>query len=141
MIRCILYPGAKLFVTSGGKQQAAGIIEEKVREICTLIPAFDREIDYSPKTSSFSRDYVRIQFRNGSYFDNIAANEKSRGKRRQAGVMEECVSIDGNVLSEVILPIMNVSRTALDGTKDPNEALSQSQLFITTAGYKNTFPY
>ena len=141
MIRCILYPKAKLFVTSGGKQQAAGIIEEKVREICSLIPAFDKEVDYSPKTSMFSKDYVRVQFKNGSYFDNIAANEKSRGKRRHAGVLEECVSIDGDMLSEVILPIMNVSRTALDGYKDPEEALSQSQLYITTAGFKNTFPY
>ena len=141
MIRCILYPKAKLFVTSGGKQQAAGIIEEKVREICQLIPAFDKEVDYRPKTSTFSKDYVRVQFRSGSYFDNIAANEKSRGKRRHAGVLEECVSIDGNILSEVILPIMNVSRSALDGYKDPEEALSQSQLYITTAGYKNTFPY
>ena len=141
MIRCILYPRAKLFVTSGGKQQAAGIIEEKVREICNLIPAFDREIDYRPKTSTFSKDYVRVQFKNGSYFDNIAANEKSRGKRRHAGTLEECVSIDGDILSEVILPIMNVSRTALDGYKDPEEPLSQAQLYITTAGYKNTFPY
>ena len=30
MIRCILYPGCKLFVTSGGKEQAAGILKEKV---------------------------------------------------------------------------------------------------------------
>lgn len=141
MIRCILYPRAKLFVTSGGKQQAAGIIEEKVREICSLIPAFNKEIDYGPKKTSFSKDYVRVVFKNESYFDNIAANEKSRGKRRHAGVLEECVSIDGDILSEVILPIMNVSRSALDGTKDPEEALSQSQLYITTAGYKNTFPY
>ena len=141
MIRCILFPRAKLFVTSGGKQQAAGIIEEKVREICQLIPAFDKEIDYRPKKTSFSKDYVRVVFKNESYFDNIAANEKSRGKRRHAGVLEECVSIDGDILSEVILPIMNISRTAVDGHKDPNEALSQSQLYITTAGFKNTFPY
>ena len=31
MIRCILYPGAKLFVTSGGKEQASGIMKEKVQ--------------------------------------------------------------------------------------------------------------
>ena len=36
MCRCVLYPGAKLFVTSGGKEQAAGIVKEKVQEICTL---------------------------------------------------------------------------------------------------------
>ena len=28
MIRCILYPKCKLFVTSGGKEQAAGIMKE-----------------------------------------------------------------------------------------------------------------
>ena len=46
MIRCILYPRCKLFVTSGGKEQAAGIVKEKVQEICTLIPAFKKEIDW-----------------------------------------------------------------------------------------------
>ncbi len=30
MIRCILYPGAHLFVSSGGKEQSAGIMQEKV---------------------------------------------------------------------------------------------------------------
>lgn len=47
MIRCVLYPGSKLFVTSGGKEQAAGIMQEKVQEICNLIPAFKKEINYS----------------------------------------------------------------------------------------------
>ena len=44
MIRCILYPRCKLFVTSGGKEQAAGIMKEKVKEICTLIPAFEKPV-------------------------------------------------------------------------------------------------
>nr|DAF58699.1 MAG TPA: terminase large subunit [Siphoviridae sp. ctxMM9] len=34
MTRAILYPGAKLFVTSGGKEQSSGILKEKVEEIC-----------------------------------------------------------------------------------------------------------
>ena len=46
MIRCILYPRCKLFVTSGGKEQAAGIMKEKVQEICNLIPAFEKEINW-----------------------------------------------------------------------------------------------
>ena len=44
MIRCILFPGAKLFSTAGGKEQAASILKEKVGEICALVPAFAREI-------------------------------------------------------------------------------------------------
>jgi hypothetical protein len=38
-------------------------------------------------------------FKNGSYFDNISATEKSRGKRRHGGLVEECVGVDGDVLS------------------------------------------
>lgn len=48
MCRCILYPRSKLFVTSGGKEQAAGIIKEKVDELCALIPALDHELDRRP---------------------------------------------------------------------------------------------
>ena len=141
MCRCVLYPRAKLFVTSGGKEQSAGIVKEKVNEICTLVPAFDRELDRRPGKTREGKDYVCYMFKNGSFFDNIAASEKSRGKRRHGGLMEECVGIDGEILSQVILPIMNVSRLCMDGSTHNEETLNKSQLFITTAGYKNTFPY
>ena len=36
---------------------------------------------------------------------------------------------------------MNVSRRCLDGTVQEDEVLNQSQIYITTAGYKNTFSY
>lgn len=36
---------------------------------------------------------------------------------------------------------MNVSRKCLDGTTQEEEVLNQAQLYITTAGYKNTFSY
>lgn len=82
MIRCILYPGAHLFVTAGGKEQAAQIVKEKVQEICNLIPAFRREIDWGRGQTQEAKDYVKYVFKNGSYFDNIVARESSRGRRR-----------------------------------------------------------
>ena len=141
MCRCVLYPGAKLFVTSGGKEQAAGIVKEKVQEICTLIPAFKKEIDWTRGVTLEGKDYVKYVFKNGSYFDNIAARESSRGKRRHGGLIEECVGVDGQILSEVIIPTTNVSRRCLDGTVHPEETLNKSQIYVTTAGWKNTFPY
>ena len=36
---------------------------------------------------------------------------------------------------------MNVSRRCMDGTVQEEEVLNQSQLYITTAGYKSTFSY
>ena len=36
---------------------------------------------------------------------------------------------------------MNVSRLCMDGTMHPDETLNKSQIFVTTAGWKNTFAY
>lgn len=141
MCRCVLYPRAKLFVTSGGKQQSAGIVREKVEEICTLVPAFRKEIDWGRGQTQEGKDYCKYVFKSGSYFDNLAARESSRGKRRQGGLVEECVGVDGKILSEIILPIMNVSRRCMDGSVHPEETLNKSQIYVTTAGWKASFAY
>ena len=62
MIRCILYPGVHLFVTSGGKEQGASILHDKVQEICSLIPSFGREIDWSRGKTLEGKDKVRYVF-------------------------------------------------------------------------------
>ena len=141
MCRCILYPRSKLFVTSGGKEQAAGIAKEKVQEICQKIPAFEREIDWRRGKTQEGKDYCKYIFKNGSYFDNVAARESSRGKRRHGGLIEECIGVDGTILNEVLIPLMNIDRECMDGTVQEAETLNKSQIYVTTAGWKNTFPY
>ena len=141
MVRAILYPGAKLFTAAGGKQQSAGILAEKIDEICRMIPAFEKELDLRPGKTKKSKDKCYYLFKNGSFIDNLAISEKTRGARRTAGVLEECASMDGKLLQEVIIPTMNVSRQCADGTTHMEEILNQAQLYITTAGYKGTFAY
>ena len=141
MCRCILYPGAHLFVTSGGKEQGASILQSKVEELCRLIPSLNREIDWGRGKTLTGKDKVRYVFKNGSVLDNLAARESTRGQRRHGGLMEECVGIDDTILREVIIPVMAISRRAKDGTTNEAEPLNKSQIYITTAGYKGTFPY
>lgn len=141
MVRAILYPGARLFSSAAGKGQSAIILKEKLEDICQKIPAFSRELDQRPKKTIESKDKTQYTFKNGSVIDNIAANERSRGLRRHAGVLEECVSIDGKILQEVLIPTMSISRVCADGSKHPEEPMNKAQLYITTAGYKGTFPY
>jgi hypothetical protein len=136
-----LYPDAHLFVTSGGKEQGASILSSKVTEICKLIPSFNREIDWRRGKTQIGKDNVKYVFKNGSTLDNLAARETSRGQRRHGGTMEECVGINDDILREVIIPVMAVSRRAKDGTVNEKEPLNKSQVYITTAGYKGTYPY
>ena len=141
MIKCILYPGAQLFSAAGGKEQSSSILQEKTLDICNKIPAFKREIDWSRGATSMGKDHCKIIFKNGSSYENLAARESTRGLRKHGGLLEECVGIDQKMLQEVLIPLMNVSRRCMDGSVHEEEQLNQSQLYITTAGYKNTYSY
>ena len=82
IIRCILYPGAKLFIVSGTKEQGAAIAKEKIEELKELIPAFKNEIN--EKKSLYGKDYVRLEFKNGSRLDVVAARNSTRGRLKTA---------------------------------------------------------
>lgn len=139
MIRCILYPNSHLFVTTGGKQQAASITVAKIQQICRLIPGLNNEINWDRGVSTKSKDNVKYVFKNGSTIDILAARQSSRGQRRTGGLMEECVLIDGDILNEVIIPTTNVDRRLSDGSRHKEENVNKSQIYITTAGWKNSF--
>ena len=141
MLRCVLYPGAHLFVTTGGKEQAAGIAREKAEELCKLIPGLKNEIDWSRGATKASKNMVEYIFKNGSKLDIMAAQQSSRGKRATGGLVEECILVDQTLLNEVIIPTMNVDRRLSDGSRHKEETINKSQIYVTTAGWKNSFAY
>jgi hypothetical protein len=141
MLRCILYPGCELFITTGGKEQAASITIAKIEELCRLIPALDNELNRDRGVTKKSKDDVEYVFKNGSKINILAARESSRGQRRTGGVMEECVLIDGDKLNEIIIPTTNVDRLLPCGIRIPEETVNKSQVYITTAGWKDSFAY
>lgn len=141
MLRCMLYPGAELFVTTGGKEQAASITIAKIQEICKLIPSLSNQINWDRGVSKKSKDDVSYVFKNGSKINILAAKESSRGQRRTGGLMEECVLIDQTALNEIVIPTTNVNRLLPDGTRHSEEVINKSQIYITTAGWKNSFAY
>ena len=141
MLKAILYPGTQAAVTTGGKEQAVSITIAKIEEICRLIPALSNEINWARGQSKKSKDNVKYIFKNGSTIDILAARESSRGQRRHCIVVEESILMDGDALNEIIIPTTNIDRLLLDGSKHPEELVNKSQTFITTAGWKNSFPY
>ena len=141
MLRCTLFPGSHLFVTTGGKEQAAGIAKEKADELCKLIPGLNNELDLTRGKTKTSKDNIELIFKNGSKLDIMAARQSSRGKRATGGLMEECILIDQTLLNEVIIPTMNVDRRLSDGSRKREETVNKSQIYVTTAGWKNSFAY
>ena len=141
MLRCIFYPGCHLFVTTGGKEQATGIVREKAEELCKLVPGLANEVNFDRGKSKSSKEEFTYLFKNGSILDVMAATQRSRGRRATGGLIEEVILVDGTLLNEVIIPTMNVDRLLPDGTRHEEEIINKSQIYVTTAGWKNTFPY
>ena len=141
MLRCILYPGSHLFVTTGGKEQAATIAKEKADELCSLIPGLNNELDLSRGKTKTGKDNIELIFKNGSVLDIMAAKASSRGRRATGGLIEEVILVDQTLLNEIIIPTMNVDRRLSDGSRHEEETINKSQIYVTTAGWKNSFAY
>lgn len=138
MLRCIFYPGCHLFVTTGGKEQATGIIREKANELCKLVPGLANEVDFDRGKSKNSKEEFSFVFKNGSLLDVMASTQRSRGRRATGGLIEEVILVDGTVLNEVIIPTMNVSRLLPDGSKHDDEIINKSQIYVNFFGQNVT---
>lgn len=138
ILGCIFRPGAKIFMVSPTKEQAAKVCAQKVKEILELYPLLRKELVGGD--GNFGKDYVKLTFRNGSILDVVGALDSSRGIRRHAGLIDEVRDHDGTILNEVVLPTMNVSRRTAKGTVNPKEP-NQQALWMTSAGMKSSYAY
>lgn len=137
-LKCIMYPGIKLFICSPGREQAVGIAEEKLREILSIWPILNNEI----AKENIQNDILRIYFKNGSVLDVIPISSTTRGRRRHGGAIEEICEMDGkkDILNSVVLPTMQIDRRAANGKVDPNE-IKKFTLYLTTAGTRQSFAF
>lgn len=81
-------------------------------------------------------DYVEFNFKNGSSLGlgNV------RGLRKESLIFEEIIEQDPTKVNEVYIPLLNRPRAMANGLINPNEPQSQ-QIYITTAGFQNSFAY
>jgi hypothetical protein len=137
-LKCIMYPGTHLFIVAPGKEQAAKISQDNIDKIWEYYPILKNEIQYK----SFSKDYTKLVFHNGSKFDVVQARDSARGGRRNGGAIEEVADekLDGDLLHSVVIPLMANDRIAMCKGVD-SEELHKFQYYVTTAGTRQSFAF
>ena len=143
ILQCIFIPGTRRFICAPNKNQSAQIAKEKIIEIYDRFPLLRKEIiggEVSDTPGNFGKDYVSLKFRNGSTFEVVGALESTRGQRKHGGLIDEVRDHDETLISEVVLPLLNVSRRLPDNTVNPKE-VNQQTIFMTSAGAKMSFAY
>ena len=146
ILKCVLYPGARIATVADGKEQSALILGSKIEEIMALLPALSPEIMWDTRgkvaNTSRTKDSVQYSFRNGSNLLNVPNNEKTRGQRFHSLLIEEVAKVDQDNLTQIIMPTLTVSRRVSGHAySDPDEILNQSCIFVTSAGYKMSYAY
>ena len=142
-LQCVFIPGRKVFMCANTKQQAAQITKEKIHEIYDHWPLLKKEIigwELNEYPGNFGKDYVTLNFRNGSKFDVVLAGDAARGGRRHGGEIDEIRDGDEEAINSVVIPLVNVSRRLPNNTvndKEPNQQI----IATTSAGNKTSFAY
>lgn len=142
-IKCMTVPRHNTTITAGTNKQAAEIAKQKVvDDLWVKFPLLGNEMQKRQVAGKLldaykmGHDYVEFNFRNGSSLGlgNV------RGLRRESLIFEEVIEQDETKVNEVYIPLLNRPRTMSNGLINPHEPQSQ-QIYITTAGYQNTFAY
>lgn len=147
-LTCMFVPRHTSFVVTDVKEQAASIAREKIQDdLWVKYPLLSNEmIPYrlaggtlrSPVLSG--QAYASYRFSTGATFDVVGV-DSARGKRRHSGLIEEVIEQDQTKINEKIIPLMNISRRTNLGNLNPREQFNAQKIFVTSAGYMNTFAY
>lgn len=100
-IRCILYPGTKILLSSATKGQSELIVTEKIKnELMVWSPILANEISGIIN----NQNKTIVQFKNTSHITVVVANDNARGNRSNCIVREEFRQIDKNIDDSVLSP-------------------------------------
>lgn len=138
--RAIFYPGSKLGITSGTKEQIVSMWREKHTEILRFFPAIKKEICWeNNKKPQFSKDTGTVNFKNGSWIMSTPVIQATKGGRRTAISKEESALIDHTDYRDIVSPMMQgSSRIPLGSTTPDPEELNGQEMSMTTSGYRNS---
>ena len=142
-LQCMFVPNHVGSIVAPNKNQAAKISKQKIEEIWRIWPLLQNELEVyqGGPHANFGKDYCDLYFKNGSRLSIVGALDSDRGLRTHATLIDEARDQDGDMISEVILPQMNVSRRTMTGLVNPYEKINTQVIYATSAGTKSSFAY
>ena len=142
-LQCMFVPNHVGSIVAPNKNQAAKISKQKIEEIWRIWPLLANELEVyqGGPHANFGKDYCDLYFKNGSRLSIVGALDSDRGLRTHATLIDEARDQDGDMISEVILPQMNVSRRTMTGLVNPYEKINTQVIYATSAGTKSSFAY
>lgn len=143
-VRCILYPGSKVCVSSGTRGQSINILEKILQELLPNSPELANEIDMS-KTQINGTNAILV-FKNGSYIKVVTASDSGRGNRAHILLLDEFRMIKKDIIDTILKKFQAsprhpgfMDKSEYKGRKDLVER--NKTLYLSSAYYKDHWSY
>lgn len=144
-VRCILYPGSKVVLTSGTRGQALTILEKIQTELLPISPNLANEIDLSQ--TKFTGQDAKIVFKNTSYIKVVTASDTARGNRATLLVIDEFRMVKKDTINMVLKKFLTERRNPLYSELSDAEASAERekepnmQCYLSSAYFKDHWSY
>lgn len=145
VVRCILYPGTKVVITSGTRGQSINILEKIQTELMPASPNLRNEIDMS--NTKFTGQDAKIMFKNTSYIKVVTASDNARSNRANILIVDEFRMVKKDTIDTVLKKFLTSRRMPpykeltleerkAEYAKEPNKSC-----FLSSAYFKDHWSY
>lgn len=145
VVRCILYPGTKVVITSGTRGQSINILEKIQTELMPASPNLRNEIDMS--NTKFTGQDAKIMFKNTSYIKVVTASDNARSNRANILIVDEFRMVKKDTIDTVLKKFLTSRRMppykelTLEERKSEYAKEPNKSCFLSSAYFKDHWSY
>lgn len=139
IVKCILYPGTKIVVSSATFKQSKELVGKITDDFMHRSALLRSEIE---RTSTGQND-CGVWFKNGSYLICKVANENARGARCNVLIIDESRMVSKHIIDDIFIPMLNAPRAPGYLSKQEYAHLAEvgQKLFMSSAWYTQSELY
>lgn len=145
VVRCILYPGTQVVITSGTRGQSINVLEKIQVLLMPASPNLRNEIDL--EKTKFSGQDAKVMFKNGSYIKVVTASDNARSNRANILIVDEFRMVKKDTIDTVLKKFLTSRRMPayrelsdkerkVEYAKEPNKSF-----FLSSAFFKDHWSY
>lgn len=145
VVRCILYPGTQVVITSSTRGQSINVLEKIQMQLMPISKNLRNEID--TEKSRFSGQDAKVSFKNGSYIKVVTASDNARSNRANILIVDEFRLVKKDTIDTVLKKFLTSRRMPpyrelssvdrkVEYAKEPNKSF-----FLSSAFFKDHWSY
>ena len=138
-VRCILFPGTKIVVSSGTLKQANEVLLKIQDDFMKQSSILRSEIE----RCNISQNDASIYFKNGSWIKTRTSSQNSRSARANCIIIDEFRMVDETILNTVLRKFLTSPRQPKYLNKPEYKHLQErnKEIYMSSAYFKSSWAY